>query len=265
VGQTVVPLFARYGIQWIASDQRVLARSGRWGYQADDPDLLCQTYRAEDEANHESISIFFRATAPSAAIGFQYASYADEKVAAQEFVSRIKTRFAFLVQDPANRVISVILDGENAWGAYRDDGRPFLRALYATLSADPTIRTVTFSEYLAGNPARHVRPHPYAEHTQVYDLFCGSWIDEGGSAPGSIWAPGLASQRRIGAGSCSRGPESLSRRHGTRQPARQRHLPRSMRPRVVTGSGGLAVTMILGQMLTSTTIFARISRASIGS
>ena len=184
VGQVVVPLFARHGLQWIASDQGVLARSGRWGYQAEDPDVLCQAYRAEDEASHEAISIFFRATDPSDAIGFQYAGYADEQVAAQEFVSRIKTRFAAQVHDPTNRVISVILDGENAWGAYRDDGRPFLRALYATLTADPTIRTVTFSEYLEGNPARHIRPHPQSEQPRVYDLFCGSWIDEQGSAPG---------------------------------------------------------------------------------
>ncbi len=184
VAQAVVPLFARHGIQWIASDQGVLARSGRWGYQIDDPNVLCQAYRAEDEASQEAISIFFRATAPSDAVSFQYAGHVDEQVAAQEFVARVRSRFAARVSDPANRVISVILDGENAWGAYRDDGRPFLRALYTTLAADPTIRTVTFSEYLDGNPARHVRSHPRAEQPRVYDLFCGSWIDEAGSAPG---------------------------------------------------------------------------------
>jgi alpha-amylase/alpha-mannosidase (GH57 family) len=184
VSQAVVLLFARHGIQWIASDQGVLARSGRWGYQVDDPNVLCQAYRAEDEASQRAVSIFFRATAPSDAVSFQYAGHIDEQVAAQEFVSRIKTRFAARVNDPTNRVISVILDGENAWGAYRDDGQPFLRALYATLAADPMIRTVTFSEYLEGNPARHVHSHPRAAQPRVYDLFCGSWIDELGSAPG---------------------------------------------------------------------------------
>ena len=184
VAQAVVPLFARHGIEWIASDQGVLARSGSWGYQADDPDVLCQAYRAEDDASHEAISVFFRATAPSDAIGFQYATRTDEHITAQEFVSTLKTRFAYRVSDPPNRVVSVILDGENAWGAYRDDGQPFLRALYATLAADPTIRTVTFGEYLNGSPARKVRSHPRTEQPRVYDLFCGSWIDELGSAPG---------------------------------------------------------------------------------
>jgi alpha-amylase/alpha-mannosidase (GH57 family) len=184
VSQSVVPLFARHGIYWIATDQGVLARSGQWGYQVDNPDVLCQAYRAEDEPSGAALSVFFRATGPSDAIGFQYSGSTNEQVTAQEFVSRLKTRFASHVQEPANRVISVILDGENAWGAYRDDGQPFLRALYATLAGDPTIRTVTFREYLEGNPTRHVRPHPPSDHPRVYDLFCGSWIDEAGSAPG---------------------------------------------------------------------------------
>lgn len=184
VSQEVLSLFARHGIQWIASDQGVLARSGRWGYQVENPDVLCQPYRAEDESSGTALSVFFRATEPSDAIGFQYSGSTNEPATAQEFVSRIKTRFAAHVHDPGNRVISVILDGENAWGAYRDDGQPFLRALYATLAADPTLRTVTFREYLEGNPVRYVRPHPPSDQPRVYDLFCGSWIDEAGSAPG---------------------------------------------------------------------------------
>jgi hypothetical protein len=76
------------------------------------------------------------------------------------------------------------LDGENAWGAYREDARPFLHALYGLLEREAEIRTVTFSEYLEGNPQRGIRPHPLSEQTRVYDLFTGSWIDENGSAPG---------------------------------------------------------------------------------
>jgi hypothetical protein len=79
----------------------------------------------------------------------------------------------------------VILDGENAWGAYRQQGRPFLHALYAALSGDPEIRTVTLAEYLEGNADRRVAAHAVAELTRVYDLFHASWIDENGSRPGN--------------------------------------------------------------------------------
>lgn len=59
-----------------------------------------------------------------------------------------------------------------------------MRALYAALTADPAIQTVTFSEYLQGNATRRVPPHPQAEQPRVHDLFCGSWIDELESSPG---------------------------------------------------------------------------------
>ncbi len=53
VSQAVIPLFARHGVRWIATDRGVLARSGRWGYRVDDADVLCQPYRAEEGAHAE--------------------------------------------------------------------------------------------------------------------------------------------------------------------------------------------------------------------
>jgi hypothetical protein len=81
-------------------------------------------------------------------------------------------------------VLTVVLDGENAWGGYPDDGRPFLKALYHRLETDARLKTVTFSEYLRGNPARRVDPHPASDLTRVFELATGSWIDEPGSASG---------------------------------------------------------------------------------
>lgn len=182
VSQGVIPLFAQQGMQWIATDRGVLARSGRWGYNADDPNVLCQPYRAEE--GNAAISVFFRDTQLSDAIGFRYAAYEHAGQAAQDFVGEVKERFAWRMTGGADRVLSVILDGENAWSAYRDDARPFLHALYGQLESDPEVRTVTFAEYINGNPERGIASHPVEDQTKVYDLFTGSWIDENGSAPG---------------------------------------------------------------------------------
>lgn len=182
VSQFVLPFFAQQGVRWIASDHGVLARSGRWGYRTDDPDVLCQPYRAVE--GNAAISIFFRDTALSDAIGFRYYSYSDYEQAAFDFIREVKERFAWRVTGDEDRLLTVVLDGENAWGAYREDARPFLHALYTLLERDVEIQTVTFSEYLDGNAVRSVAPHPLAEQTQVYDLFTGSWIDEYGSQPG---------------------------------------------------------------------------------
>jgi alpha-amylase/alpha-mannosidase (GH57 family) len=182
VSQFVIPFFARHGVRWVATDRGVLARSGRWGYEVDGPEVLCQPYCAsEDEA---SISIFFRDTQLSDVIGFYYQAYENSEEAAGDFINRIKERFAHRLKSDEDRVLTVALDGENAWSAYREDARPFLQALYGLLERDAEIRTVTFSEYLEGNPDRGIRPHPLGSQAKVYDLFTGSWIDENASAPG---------------------------------------------------------------------------------
>ena len=183
VAQFVVSFFAQAAVRWIATDRGVLARSGRWGYETENPEVLCQPYRAEERL--AGVSVFFRDTGLSDSIGFRLSAYPDAGQAAREFLTEIEERFLRRLPGDRDHVLTVALDGENAWGAYRDDARPFLHALYGLLERHDAIRTVTFSEYLDGNRARGVAPHPVGEQTKVYDLFAGSWIDESGSAPGS--------------------------------------------------------------------------------
>lgn len=175
-------LVGRAGFTWLATDAGVLARSGQWGYQASDAMVLCQPYRAE--AASESVAVFFRDTDLSDGVGFRYGQYADPQAAVLDFVRAVETRILDRLVGDEDRVLTIVLDGENAWGGYPDDGRPFLQALYGWLSTDPRVKTVRFSEYLSGNPARGIAPHPVPELTRVYDVATGSWIDEPGSAPG---------------------------------------------------------------------------------
>lgn len=179
VSRSAVPIFARHGVRWIASDRGVLERSGRWGYRAEEPDVLCRPYLVRE--GESEVAIFFRDTALSDAIGFRYQHLAADD-AAEQFVRELDARFVRHLAHDEDRVVSVILDGENAWGGYVEDGRPFLRALYARLAGTPSIQTVTMSEYLRGNQARSLRPH--SPTTELHELFTGSWIDEARSRPG---------------------------------------------------------------------------------
>lgn len=183
VSQSVIPYFDQHGVRWIATDRGVLARSGRWGYDADNPDVLCQPYRIE-EGKH-ALTVFFRDTPLSDAIGFHYYEYGDYARAAQDWILQIKERFARRFAGTEDRLVTVVLDGENAWGAYRDDARPFLQALYTRLEQDTEIKTVTFTEYLDGNSAHGLTSHPIEDQAKLYDLFTGSWIDEIGSDLGT--------------------------------------------------------------------------------
>src|SRR5439155_14854797 len=68
--------------------------------------------------------------------------------------------------DGRHYVVPVILDGENAWEHYPDNGVLFLRALYLGLVEDPRIRTVTMSEFLDLEPGRE----------SLASITAGSWI-----------------------------------------------------------------------------------------
>ena len=183
VSAPVVPLLARHGIRWIATDEGVLARSGRYGYRVDDPNVLCQPFQALAAEREGGLSVFFRHHGLSDAIGFQYAHDPEPERAAATFVLAAKD-IARGLRSAGDHVLAVILDGENAWSSYRQDGHPFLHAFYRALAADAEIKTVTMAEYIDGNQTRRLSPHPMAEQTRVYELFTGSWIDEPDSAPG---------------------------------------------------------------------------------
>jgi hypothetical protein len=108
--------------------------------------------------------LLFRDHDLSDRIGFAYATRAPED-AANDFVSRLLDLRESLADDGTPYVVSVILDGENAWEHYPEHAAPFFDALYGQLSAEPGIVTVTASE--AANP-EHARP--------LERVVAGSWI-----------------------------------------------------------------------------------------
>lgn len=163
VSEEILRLIKQQNIEWIATDEEILSKSTekvlRAGDSLIDPKELYQVY------DFEGLKIFFRDRVLSDLIGFVYYSW-DTKKAVNDFICRLK-------QAPSDSVISVILDGENAWEYYENDGLDFLRRLYDCLQKDSTIRTVTFSEYLRENP----------KSKSLIKIFPGSWI----GANFSIW------------------------------------------------------------------------------
>ena len=121
------------------------------------------------------MAAFFRDTDLSDGIGFRYGQYADVNAAVDDFMRTVEGRFLDRLTGDDDRVLTIVLDGENAWGGYPEDGRPFLNALYCRLAADRRLKTVTFSEYLRGNPERGIEPHPIQQLARVYDLATRVW------------------------------------------------------------------------------------------
>jgi alpha-amylase/alpha-mannosidase (GH57 family) len=174
VAQEVVNMIGRAGIQWMASDEMVLAQSlglGAFGRDSEDTvqeaDALYRPYYVQG-ADGIPVAMVFRDHALSDKVGFAYSGLPGN-VAAADFIRRIHNIHDQLREQGAEgpHLVTVILDGENAWEYYDNDGKDFLHALYQGLSNDPTIVTVTPSEYLALFP----------DQRTIEDLWAGSWID----------------------------------------------------------------------------------------
>lgn len=167
VGEGILPLLVGK-VRWIASDEEVLAKSLGTPIGRDEegrvakPELLYQPYLLE---NAPSLTILFRDRYLSDRIGFVYENW-PPKSAAEDLVARLHQIKESLPEDGRPYLVSIILDGENPWSKYRDNGDPFLRHLYSLLSEEE-IETVTLSAYLAHHPPQEKIGH----------LFTGSWID----------------------------------------------------------------------------------------
>lgn len=169
VSQEILPIFAKYGIQWIATDEKILANSKAEAHQNYYP------YVSKDTP----IVIVFRHTELSDKIGFVYKDF-DGKEAALDFIRHILTLKPR--EGENDRLLTVILDGENAWEWYKYDidGKTFQHTLYQELTRLYNTRdviTTTVSEYIHGNPSRGVPPHPLSTYNKIEWLWPGSWIN----------------------------------------------------------------------------------------
>lgn len=172
VAQPVLEILRENGIIWTASDEKLLKRSIPEAQPNTSP------YRIPAGSTGPIVMVF-RDTELSDRIGFKYQTYNGEE-AAEDFVQTILARRP-LTHEP-DALLTVILDGENAWEWYRNDmdGKTFLHALYRKLSRLQEIDlviTTTTTEYLEGNKARNIPPHPLTGLPGIERLFPGSWIN----------------------------------------------------------------------------------------
>ena len=131
-------------VPWLASDEDVLRNS-----LALDVMEARQLYRAYQYKGREgNVSLFFRDHALSDLIGFELATVPFEK-AVDRFMKKLGAVYDSLPGDKAQFVVPVILDGENAWEHYENNGRDFLTRLYHALDSDDRFQMSTFKNLLA--------------------------------------------------------------------------------------------------------------------
>jgi alpha-amylase/alpha-mannosidase (GH57 family) len=159
VSDEALGIAAESGFRWAATDNGVLSRT--LGRSAG----IDETYRPYRwRKDGREVSMVFRDHYLSDLIGFVYSrvGFAD---AARDFLDRIRQNCRGILARGQDALVPIILDGENAWEYYEQNGRPFLRELYRGIMADPQIEALTITEAL-----KRVETQPLDR------IFPGSWI-----------------------------------------------------------------------------------------
>ncbi len=157
-----------------------------------------------------ALKVFFRDDGLSDLIGFKYSDWhADDAVA--DFIRNLENIAASLGDAADQHVVSIILDGENAWEYYPDNGHYFLDALYARLAGHPGLRVSTFAEQTASTPAQPLKR--LAAGSWVYGSF-STWIGSPDKNRGwdYLVAAKLAYDRSLAAGKLDAQQQAMATR-----------------------------------------------------
>ncbi len=163
LSEATLRLLGEHGFRWTATGESVLAHSlDAAGQAREGRGWLFRPYRLEGSGAVPAC--FFRDDGLSDLIGFSYADWrADDAVA--DLVGHLENIARQVAGDP-QAVVSIILDGENAWEHYPYNGYFFLRQLYERLAEHPGLEPTTFADCLDQGLA----PRPLPR------LVAGSWV-----------------------------------------------------------------------------------------
>ncbi len=138
------------GIRMVATDEAILYNSG---YKGSIYGIFSYT---------DKILLLFRDRELSDRIGFVYHHWKEED-AVEDFVRRLR----HIYETEERPLVSIILDGENCWEYYPQNGKRFLHLFYEAIEQEKWIETVTLDELLKLN----------LPVTSLCNIKAGSWIN----------------------------------------------------------------------------------------
>ena len=161
VSAETLTIIAENGIQWIATDEEILDKSMDGGLGGG-KERLYRPWRYS--TSQGEIGAFFRDHQLSDLIGFTYSQWETKRAVADLCgrLNAIKTRLG-----GNGRVVSIILDGENAWEYYPNNAYEFLHGMYKGIADSPALRLTTCSEVMKETRF----------DGRLHTIFPGSWIN----------------------------------------------------------------------------------------
>jgi len=147
------------GFKWIATGESVLQNSLK-RQVSNTPKCIHRAYQVKDI----KLSCFFRDDNLSDSIGFTYTNWHGDD-AVNNIIHHLENIREACIDD-CNKVVSIVLDGENCWEYYPNNGYHFLTALYQKLSTHKLIELTTFADFVVKN----------RDNVRLDNLVAGSWV-----------------------------------------------------------------------------------------
>ncbi|MEK6657160.1 MAG: hypothetical protein AABY58_06930, partial [Nitrospirota bacterium] len=155
----IIQILHNSGIKWTATDEGILFKTiGK----KDKAGYLYKPYKAI--YHDKDVAVIFRDQGLSDLVGFTY-SKNPQAAAANDLIQHFYEIKNALSGD--SHLVSIILDGENPWEHYPNNGSDFLRNLYKGLSDAEGLETVRINDYLNENPPSDT----------LENIHSGSWIN----------------------------------------------------------------------------------------
>lgn len=170
VSPAMVAPVADVGIEWMVTDEEILAKSkDANGAHVDIQDAtnLAMPWQVDD------VAVVFRDRVISDRVAWQYGSMTPEAAVSDfiAYVDDVRQQILDAGEDPSEHLLTVSMDGEN-WMfmsdmQHNDNGRAFTEEWFSRLDTHPTIVTTTPGEFLEEN-----RTLP-----EISEIGTGSWVD----------------------------------------------------------------------------------------
>jgi alpha-amylase/alpha-mannosidase (GH57 family) len=170
VSDETLRILMKKGIDWVATDEDILFNSLSLldkkykGVSQFDRRIIYRPYRVRHESRH--IDMIFRDKNLSDIISFNYNAW-NQNEAAWDLIGHCKNIAECLRRDTDRGLLSIVMDGENAWEYFRDNGRIFFETLYANIDKQHDICSTTVSDYLATETPKRT----------LAGVYPGSWIN----------------------------------------------------------------------------------------
>lgn len=171
VSDKALDIMIAKGIDWVATDEDILFnslsmydRKYKASPSAFDRRIIYRPYNFKRDSRH--IAMVFRDKNLSDIISFNYNLW-DQADAAWDLIGHCNKISENLRRDVDTGLLTIVMDGENAWEYFENNGRLFFETLYSNLDKQEGISSTTISEYLELEPPKRT----------ISSIFPGSWIN----------------------------------------------------------------------------------------